>query len=65
MTTSVRFFLSYDSLKWDFNAFKLNIISMRERIVDMEVVDDVSYTRQGVITRVIMYHSYNMPLSTD
>ena len=28
MTTSVRFFLSYDCLKWDFIAFKVDIISI-------------------------------------
>ena len=51
MTTSERFRLSYDLLKWDFIAFKMSIISIRERIVDMDVVNDVTYTRQGVITR--------------
>ena len=38
MTTSVRFCLSYDPLKWDSIAFKMNIISTRKRIVDTDVV---------------------------
>ena len=42
MTTSVRFCLSYDPLKWDFIAFKMNIISLRKRIVDTDVVNDVA-----------------------
>ena len=40
MTMSVRFCLSYDPLKWDFIAFKVNIISTRKRIVDTGVVND-------------------------
>ena len=57
MITSVRFSLSYDPLKWDLNAFTLNIISKGKRIVDMEVVNDVTCTgstRQSVITRVVI-----------
>ena len=53
-TTTVRFCLSYDPLKWDSIAFKMNIISVRKRIVDMDVVDDVTCTRQSVITRVVI-----------
>ena len=45
MTTRVRFCLSYDPLKWDFNPSKLNIISIRKRIND-----DVTSMRQSVIT---------------
>ena len=37
MTTIVEFCLSYDPLI----AFKINIISIRKRIVDMDVVNDV------------------------
>ena len=54
MTTSVRFYLSYDFLKWDFVAFKMNIISMRKSIADMDVVSHVTCTRQTVITRVVI-----------
>ena len=50
MTTRVRFFLSFDPLKWVFIAFKLNIISLRKRIVDTDVVNDVTRSRQSVIT---------------
>ena len=42
MTMSVSFCVSYDLLIWDFIAFKMNIISMRERIVDTDVVNDVT-----------------------
>ena len=54
MTMSVRFCLSYDPLKWDFITFKMNITSLRKSIVDMDVVHDVSYTRQSVITHVVI-----------
>ena len=37
-----------------FIAFKMNIILVRKRIADMDVVKDVTYTRQSVITRVVM-----------
>ena len=53
MTTSVRFCLSYDPFKWDFIAFKVNIISTRQRIVDTDVVC-VTCTRQSVMTRVVI-----------
>ena len=36
MTTIVSFCLSYDPLKWDFTAFKMNKISIRKRIVDTD-----------------------------
>ena len=51
---SVRFCLSYDPLKWDFVAFKMCNISRRKRIVDMDVVHDVTSMRQSVITRVVI-----------
>ena len=51
---SVRFCLSYDPLKWDFIALKMSIISMWKRIVDMDVVNNVTQTRQSVITRVVI-----------
>ena len=54
MTTSVRFCLSNDPLKRDFIACKMNSISMRGRIVDMDVVNDVMYMRQNVITPVVI-----------
>ena len=44
---SVKFYLSYDPLKWDFIAFKMNNISRRKRIVDMDVVSDVTCMRQS------------------
>ena len=54
MTMSVRFCLSYDPLKWNFIAFKMNIISFRKRIVDMDDVNNVTCTSQSVITRVVI-----------
>ena len=54
MTTSVRFCLSHDPLKWDFIAFKMNISIMRKRTFDTDVVNDVTHTRQSVITRVVI-----------
>ena len=54
MTTSVRFCLSYDPLKLDFIAFKMSCISIRKCIVDTDVVNGVTCTRQSVITRVVI-----------
>ena len=55
---SVRFCLSYDPLKWNFIAFKMNIISIRKRVVDTDVVNDITCTRQSVITRVVIRFLY-------
>ena len=54
MTTSVRFCLSYDPLKLDFIAFKMDNISRSEHFVDTDVVNDVKSTHQSIITRVII-----------
>ena len=54
MTTSVRYCLSYERLKWDFVIFKMNIISIRKHIVDMVVVNGVTCSRQSVITCVVI-----------
>ena len=54
MTTSVRFCLSYDTLKWDFTAFKMNNMSIIKHIVDRKVVSDIMFTRHGVITCVVI-----------
>ena len=51
---SLRFCLSYDRLKWDFIAFKMNIISLRKCNVDTDVVNDVTRSRQSVITHVVI-----------
>ena len=42
MTGRVRFFLSFDPLKWDFIVFKMNIISIRKHIADRDAVNDVN-----------------------
>ena len=55
MRVSVRFCLSYNPLKLDFNAVKMNIISMRKCIVDTKVVKDVTCMCQSVITHVMSY----------
>ena len=54
MITRVRLCLLYDLLKWDFIAFKINIISIRKHNVDTDVVNDVTCTRQSVITRMVL-----------
>ena len=63
-TTRVR--LSYDPLKWDFIAFKINIMLARKRIVDTDVVNGVTSTRQSVITRVVIrfFTTRRHPLQT-
>ena len=48
------FFFFFFLLDWDFFAFKMNIISIRERIVESDVVNKVTCTRQSVITRVVI-----------
>ena len=53
-TMSVRFCLSKDPIQWDFIAFKMIIISKRKRIVDRDVVNDVTGTCQSTITLVVI-----------
>ena len=48
MTASVGFCLSYGPLKWDLVAFRMNIVSIRNRIVDMDVANDLTDTHQSV-----------------
>ena len=64
MTKSVKFCLSHDLLNWDFIAFKINIISIRERIVDTDVVNDVTLSTK-VLLHVWSYDFYNMTLSIE
>ena len=64
ISTSVRFSLLYDSLKWDSIAFKIDIISIRTRIVDKDVVNDVTYSCQNIITRVVI-RFYDITLSIE
>ena len=49
---SVRFCLSYDPLKGDLIAFKMNNISSTKRMADTDVVNGVTCTRQSIIRRV-------------
>ena len=65
MTKNVRICLSYDLLKWDLIAFKMNIIAIRECTVDTVIVDDIiTCMLQSVITCVVI-HVYDMTLSTE
>ena len=54
MTMSVRFCLLYDPLKWDFFAFKMNIISIQERIADMDIFSNLMSLCQSVITLMVI-----------
>ena len=54
MTTSVRFCLSYDRLKVDFNSFKIGNILRRKHIADMDVVNEVTCKRKSIITNVVI-----------
>ena len=49
MTTSARFCLSYDPLKYDFIAFKMSVISIRKRVVDTNVINDFTGWRPVVV----------------
>ena len=55
MTTSVRFYLPHDHLKWNFIALKMKISSIRKRIVGTEVDNGVTCARQSVITHVLLH----------
>ena len=63
MTTSVRFCLSYDCLKWNFIAFKVDIIS-RENNVVMDGVMTLRASNQ-VLCNVWSYDFYDMTLATE
>ena len=52
-------------LKWDFIAFKTNIISMRKGIVNTDDVNDVICTRQYVFKCVVIRVFYDTTLSTE
>ena len=63
MTTSIRFCLSYDPLKWKNIAFNINIVSIKKRIADTNVISDITCTHQNVISRVGI-RFYDTKLST-
>ena len=54
MTRSVIFCLSYDPLNLDFIAFNINIISIRKRILDTDIVNDFTCTYQSVLRHVVI-----------
>ena len=63
MTTSVKFCLSYDCLKWDFIAFKVDIISIENNVV----TDGVMTLRASnqVLCNVWSYDFYDTTLATE
>ena len=64
MITSVRFCLSYDPLKGNFIVFKMNIMSIRKRIVDTDVLITLR-VRAKVLLHVWAYDFYDLALSTE
>ena len=40
--SNVRYCLSYEPIKWDFTAFKMNIISISKDFVATDVVNDIT-----------------------
>ena len=63
MNTSVRFCLSYDCLKWDFIAFKVDIISIENNVI----TDGVMTLRASnqVLCNVWSYDFYDTTLATE
>ena len=62
MIMSIRFCLSYNPLKWDFIArIQNDFLSVRNRIVDIDVVIDV---RTKVLLHMLSYDFYERTLST-
>ena len=62
MTSSVRFCLSYDCFKWDFIAFKVDIISKHNVVKDGIVTLRAS---DQVLCNVWSYEFYDMTLATE
>ena len=63
MTTSVRFCSLYDTLKYDFIAFKMNIISLRNALLTRTLLMTLR-VHAKVLLRVWSY-VYDMTLSTE
>ena len=64
MTTNVRFHLPYDCLKWDFVAFKVDIISLENITVVMDGIIKLRVSNQ-VLCKVWSYDFYDMMLATE
>ena len=64
MTTSVRFCLSYVPLKWDFFAFKMIIISIRNALLT-RTLSMTLCLRAKVLLHVWSYDFYDMMISTE
>ena len=54
MTMSVRFCLSNNPLDLDVIAFKMNKLPIRKHTVDMDLVNDITYSCQSVTTPVVI-----------
>ena len=64
MTTRVRFCLSYDYLKWDYIAFKVDIISI-ENITLSRTVSMTLRASNQVLCNVWSYDFYDTTLATE
>ena len=64
MTTSVKFCLSHDPLKWDFISFKVIITPIRQRIAD-RTLSMTLCIRAKVLLRVWSNDFYDITLSTE
>ena len=62
MTTCVRFYLSYDCLKWDFIALKVDIISIEN--ITLDGIMTLRSSNQ-VLCNVWSYDFYEMKLATE
>ena len=65
MTSSVRFCLSYDPLKWDSMAFKMNFISIKKHVVEDGQLSVTLHVQTKVLLHMILYDFYDMTLSTE
>ena len=64
MITSVRFFLSYDCLKWVFIVFKVDIISIEKHNVVTDGVMTLRASNQ-VLCNVWSFDFYDTTLATE
>ena len=63
MTTSERFCLSHDCLKWDFITFKVDIISIENNVVSDGIMRLLASNQ--VLCNVWSYDFYDMTLATE
>ena len=65
MTTSIRFCLSYDPLKCDLIAFKMNIISYENKALLTWTLSIKLHVRAKALLHVWSYSFYDETLSTE